>query len=193
MSLLDPNKLSGPIPGENITSDTRNYPWHRPPDITDLDEAIEYVLDDLTDTNLGLRSMAMLKTDVSVATVTDIIVTTGIGRGKWTPDFAILMAGPVARLLTIMAKQYGIDYTMGLDSGEGSEQAMLAEIINASPQKMHEVAMAVEAEAAQMQAEEGGAEDGGLMAPAPADEQAVMLGYGAEEEAAPEDMPEEEI
>jgi len=193
MSLLDPNKLSGPIPGENITSDTRNYPWHRPPDITDLDEAIEYVLDDLTETNLGLRSMAMLKTDVSVATVTDIIVTTGIGRGKWTPDFAILMAGPVARLLTIMAKQYGIDYTMGLDSGEGSEQAMLAEIINASPQKMQEVAMAVEAEAAQMQAEEGGAEEGGLMAPAPADEQAVMLGYGAEEEAAPEDMPEEEI
>jgi hypothetical protein len=52
--------------------------------------------------------------------------------------------------------------------------------------------MAVEAEAAQMQAEEGTGEEGGLMAPAPTDEQAMMLGYGAEE-AAPEDMPEEEI
>ena len=30
--------FDAPIAGENFTSDTRNYPWHRPPEITDYDD-----------------------------------------------------------------------------------------------------------------------------------------------------------
>ena len=29
-------KFDGPIPGENYTSEAKNYPWHRPPDETDF-------------------------------------------------------------------------------------------------------------------------------------------------------------
>ena len=35
-------EFDGPIPGENFTSETKNYPWHRPPEITDYDEALEF-------------------------------------------------------------------------------------------------------------------------------------------------------
>ncbi len=35
--------FEGPIPGENYTSDTKNYPWHRPPEFDDLDKAIDYI------------------------------------------------------------------------------------------------------------------------------------------------------
>ena len=34
---FNPAQPSGPIPGENFTSDERNYPWHRPPEYTDTD------------------------------------------------------------------------------------------------------------------------------------------------------------
>ena len=40
--------LDGPIPGANYTSDTKNYPWHRPPDFTNLDDAIEDSVKKLT-------------------------------------------------------------------------------------------------------------------------------------------------
>ena len=33
-----------PIPGANYTSDTRNYPWHRPSDITTYDEAVSVLV-----------------------------------------------------------------------------------------------------------------------------------------------------
>ena len=39
-----PHVFDGPIPGANFTSDERNWPWHRAPDITDTDEALETIL-----------------------------------------------------------------------------------------------------------------------------------------------------
>jgi hypothetical protein len=107
--------FDGPIPGENYTSDTKNYPWHRPPEITDFDEAVAYSIKNLTDPEYGFQFMSILEGGYSIATAADIFVTQGIGDGKWTPDFALLLAGPVARTLDIMAKSYGIKAEMGAD------------------------------------------------------------------------------
>jgi hypothetical protein len=107
--------FEGPIPGENYTSDTKNYPWHRPPEITDFDEAVAYSIKNLTDPEYGFQFMSILEAGYSIATATDIFVTQGIGDGKWTPDFALLLAGPVARTLDIMSKSYGIKAEMGAD------------------------------------------------------------------------------
>ena len=35
-------KLDAPIAGANYAADTRNYPWHRPPDITEYDEGCSF-------------------------------------------------------------------------------------------------------------------------------------------------------
>ena len=40
---FDPAQPSGPIPGENFTSDERNYPWHRPPEYTDMDLSLIHI------------------------------------------------------------------------------------------------------------------------------------------------------
>ena len=33
-----------PIAGANYAADTRNYPWHRPPDIVSYDEGVDYLI-----------------------------------------------------------------------------------------------------------------------------------------------------
>lgn len=106
--------VQGPIPGENFTSDRKNYPWHRPPQHTDLDTAIEDVYKRLMgdeEVSTGVLTMIEMGTDIS--TVTDMIVHQGIGAGKWTPDFALLLAGPVAHIIYLMAKGYGLDPQLG--------------------------------------------------------------------------------
>lgn len=105
----------GPIPGENYTSDTRNYPWHRPPEITDMDKAIEASIKQLSTTKGSYGLLNTLQAGVTIVQAADMFVTSGIGQGKWTPDFAILLAGPVAKMMEIMAKDAGIKYNMGLD------------------------------------------------------------------------------
>ena len=106
MSLINPSQPNAPIPGANYTSDTRNYPWHRPPDITSTDEALEHIMEVLTETDAGKRYMSLIESGTSIASITDIVVTLAVGRGKFSIDFAILIAGPVTRMLEIMAKSY---------------------------------------------------------------------------------------
>lgn len=106
---------SGPIPGENYTSDTKNYPWHRPPEVTSLDQGIELAGKQLMSEDSGQGLITMLSVGLDVATLTDIFVTSGIGAGKWTPDFAILLAGPVSHIIQLLAKANGIDPDLGID------------------------------------------------------------------------------
>lgn len=110
--------FEGPIPGENYTSDTKNYPWHRPPEFTDLDEAIEASFKKLTGEEESISLLTMVEMGIDIATLTDMFVTAGIGAGKWTPDFAIILAGPVSHIIYLMAKGYGLDCDLGLDDGK---------------------------------------------------------------------------
>lgn len=180
--------FDAPIPGENYTSDTKNYPWHRPPEITDYDTAIEFAMTGLMDEDTSVTYMTLLESGVDVVTATDIFVTLGIGAGQWTPDMAVLIAGPVSRILEIMAKHHGIDFKLGT---EVSPPRVTAAYLNAIRQEAEMGAEgAPEEELVPMptQPEMSGAM-GGLGAPAPKDEQDAMLGYGPEEEMP---MPEEE-
>lgn len=108
-------KFDGPIPGENYTSNTKNYPWHRPPEITDMDKAIEESIKKMTSRKGAYSLLNMLQAGVTIVQAADMFVTSGVMQGKWTVDFAILLAGPVARMMEIMAKDAGITFALGLD------------------------------------------------------------------------------
>lgn len=107
--------FAAPIPGANYTSDTKNYPWHRPPEVTNLDDAIELAFKKLTEENAASGLLTMIEMGSTIAELTHTFVLSGIGAGKWTPDFAILLAGPVSHIIYLMAKGYGLDPDMGID------------------------------------------------------------------------------
>lgn len=108
-------KINGPIPGENYTSNTKNYPWHRPPEITDIDAGIEAAIKQLSTRKGAYGLLNNLQAGVTVVQAADMFITSGIGAGKWAVDLGILLAGPVARMMEIMAKDAGIEFAMGLD------------------------------------------------------------------------------
>lgn len=104
----------GPIPGENYTSDTRNYPWHREPDIKDLDEAVDLFIEKVVkDPKRGPGVVAMLDLGVPISDIASIFVKQGLMNGKWTVDYAIMVAGPIARIIQMMANHAEIEYTTG--------------------------------------------------------------------------------
>lgn len=109
------DKPNGPIPGENYTSDTRNYPWHRPPETTDIDGGIMAAMQQLTQKEATYNLLNTLQLGVSVVEATTMFVISGVGAGKWTVDHAILLAGPIAKIMQIMADSAGIKYQMGLE------------------------------------------------------------------------------
>lgn len=107
--------LDGPIPGENFTSDTRNYPWHRPPEYTEPDEAVEYAIGVMTEEEGSVAIISMLEMGISVAAIADMILTKGLMMGKWSMDLSILIAGPVAHVIVLLAKGRDVEYDLGID------------------------------------------------------------------------------
>lgn len=107
--------MSGPIPGENYTSDTKNYPWHRPPEFDDVDKAIEHVAQKLTSEDVSMHVLTLVEQGFKISTITDMFLTSGMGKGKWTMDMALLMAGPVAHILCLMCAAEDIEYDLGVD------------------------------------------------------------------------------
>jgi len=189
-------EFKAPIPGANFTADTRNYAWHRPPDITNYDEAVDYYLKKMDEEQETELIAAMLQIDVHITTIVSGLLMQGISKGKLPIDLAILIAGPLARYIEIVAKSMNIKYEMGVEDKDRIQ--ITPTLLRASlglledddeeidQQEMAEAAMAPEEDA------------GGLMsAPPPedataatTDEQAAMLG---DDELEPEMPAEEEV
>lgn len=134
-----PAQMTGPIPGENYTSDTKNYPWHRPPEITDLDQAIDVISAKLMDEEASAGIVTMLQTGATIAEITDMFLTSGIGAGKWTPDFALLLAGPTSHILYLMAKGYGIKCELGIDAPKNTMTKSFFEGMKVEEDKVKEI------------------------------------------------------
>ena len=92
-------QLDAPIPGENFTSDTKNMPWHRPPDLIEYDDAIDYFFRRLEEPDQMEMTFAMIGIDAHITTIVSTILLQAIRVGKISIDLAILIAGPLLELL----------------------------------------------------------------------------------------------
>jgi hypothetical protein len=135
-----PSPMDAPIPGENYTSDTKNYAWHRPPEHTDMDAAIEASFKKLTEDENASGLLTMLEMGATVAELTQTFVISGIGAGKWTPDFALLMAGPISNIIYLMAKGFDIDCDMGLEKKNKAPTTAFFKAAQKDKEKIKEVA-----------------------------------------------------
>ena len=179
LRFLDPSYADGPIPGENHTTDERNYPWHRAPDFTDTDDALDYVVESLVDTREGFMYMNLIELDISIAACVDMILTKGISEGRWSIDFAIILAGPVARVVEIMAKSFELEYDLGVDdpkdyvlTAAGAKQQM-----QRAAGKLKERIVGIKATAPETTPEGVSELDEGQGLMAAPNEQDEMLGY----------------
>jgi len=109
---------NGPIPGENYTSDTKNYPWHQPPEFTDLNKALDMLAKKITKFEVANGILTIIELGFPLVRITDMLITAGISEGKWTPDFALLIAGPLTKMIETIAIAFDIEYTVGIDDEE---------------------------------------------------------------------------
>jgi len=176
--------FDAPIAGANYAADTRNYPWHRPPDLVNYDEGVDYLIQKMNEPQELELVYALLDIDAHVSTIVSSLLMQGISRGKFSIDLAILMAGPIARYIGILADEQDIKYNMGV----GDEDR-----VSITPTSL-KLALGIldndgEEETLEVLSEVPVMQEGGLMgAPtgddmaASEDEQAAMLGMVEEEE-----------
>jgi len=105
---------SGPINGANLTAETRNYPWHRNAEVTEFNGAVSRVIADLDNDREGELVHSLLEIEMPVGDIASNILLRQVAKGVLPIDLAILIAGPVARYIEIIAKDNGMPAKMDM-------------------------------------------------------------------------------
>lgn len=182
-SKSDREKFDGPIPGENFTSNTKNYPWHRPPTHTSLDDVVGSIVNNLNKPEKTAFVIALMETGESILDIVTGLTRIAVAKGRISIDMGILAAGPMARMIEVIAEKAEIEFDRGW---EQQPRVITAEMLRARGGKVNPDDVdesVVETSNPEKVLEEL---DEGLMAmsdePAPEEQQQEMLGATTDED-----------
>lgn len=110
--------MYGPIPGENLLSDKTNQPWHSPPEMTDINDCLDKIIEKLSDFKVTKSLLALSEIGIPLYRIAMNVSLEGVSAGKWTIDMAILLAGPITKVLEITCENFDIPYDLGIEEEE---------------------------------------------------------------------------
>lgn len=115
--------LNGPIPGQSLTVEPKNFAWERPPEISDPEEAIQMHITRLSDPDLLEDALNLLEfEDLDIQTVVKGIMRGAVANGIHSIDVALIAAPVVHEFLKQAAKAVGIDAEDGFEDKNTKKQ-----------------------------------------------------------------------
>lgn len=112
-----------PIPGQSLTVEPKNFPWERPPEITDPEEAIQMHITRLSDPD---TLQALLDTvefnGVDAHTITKGILRGAVSNGIHSIDTALLAAPVVHEFIKKAAHTAGLTVEDGFEDMEAKKR-----------------------------------------------------------------------
>ncbi len=119
--------LNRPIPGQGPTTDPENpMPWEKPPEITELQEGLQYVFGRLIEPKIYISIMDVIDDGTPLMDVVQGILFKGFTEGKWNPDLMMLLAEPTAYMLMALAERANIDFKIyrGEEEDDNEEETL---------------------------------------------------------------------
>lgn len=100
--------IDGPIPGESLTKPVGGAAYERPVQFSDMNDALEYLFDRLTDPKQVTRMVAIMRAGAPAEAVARTMLMAGFMQGKWTVDLALLLGPTVLRMIVAVAIRAGV-------------------------------------------------------------------------------------
>lgn len=176
--------IKAPIQGENLTVNSKNYAWHRPPQYPEFDRAFEYFVDDAIANERRLTAgMTLVMGGVPATAAVSSLLITMVKDGRISPDMSLLLAGPAFKVFTRMLDLAGVDYLSGFETTQETADfyRKMEEEGVTSPSKPLPKEIQKEAQELAEQVDEAlDIPSGGLMGAKPKDEELVDMDLSPE-------------
>ena len=132
--------LNRPIPGQGLTNDPDNpWPWEKPPEITNLEDGVQYVFGRLIEPEAYSSIMNVIDDGTPLMDVTQGILFKGFTEGKWNPDLMMLLAEPTAYMLMALAERADIDFKVYRGEEEDDDDEATLFNVEVDKQKLKEL------------------------------------------------------
>lgn len=126
---VDP--FDAPIPGESLTSDPSTpKPWERPPQFTDVNEALHEIFMRVTDEEVYGDLMDAIREGTPIDMIVQTVLFKGYMNGAWNTDLLLTLIEPTMYIIIALAEQNKImDYKVyageEIDLDEKEQVSML--------------------------------------------------------------------
>lgn len=133
------DSFSAAPPGISLTDDNSKWPWGRPAEIVDPDEALDRAIESIIEPKNKQELFKLLMVGVSVEVLVEGMLFQGFRDGKYTPDVGLLIKGPLGIIIADMAEEEGIPYRLfendnTLEAGEMDDETFARMMKDNNPQ-----------------------------------------------------------
>lgn len=139
MAFRETSDFDTPIPGMSLTHELGARPWQTPPEFVSIEEALDFYIPRLTDTNYMGRLIDIIETKIPLTSIADTLTLGGVMQGLHTIDVAVLVNPILVELMEGIAKNAEIDYVVGDD--EGMEDTPDSMLVKKAMQKIDNIDM----------------------------------------------------
>ena len=145
--------FDAPIPGQSLTDEPGKWAWEKPPEITDVDEAVESIVTPILEDPQKLEQIdKLMMTGLPIESIVNTLAFTGFAEGKWTPDVAELIKPPLSAFFIIRAKEENIPAILYNnpegDAGGMSDDLAMESMREGNPDAFNHLQQQVKAERA---------------------------------------------
>ena len=116
-------KLTGPIPGESLTSELGNRPYEQPPLYPSVEKALAWHLDRLSKDDNMNDLLFLVDQGFPISTFVDSLTTKAVMEGYHTIDVSQLISPVIHTYIKEAAQSAGVKYTEWDGPSEEEKQA----------------------------------------------------------------------
>ena len=102
--------LMAAVPGQSLTDYPKNYPWERPPEMTDPNDAIKFHIDRIADEDVIDNVLDLLEFGVPAKTLSESMMTAAVGSGIHSIDVSLIIEPIVRDFMMKAADMAGVNY-----------------------------------------------------------------------------------
>ena len=119
------------FPGQSLTAEPKNAPYENPPQLTKPEEAVEFHLERLTETDRMDALMDALELDFSVVELTEGLLRGAVMDGRHTVDVSLIIAPIIHEFIRTSAEKSGVEFIEFDDSEEEEQRDSVRYQVNA--------------------------------------------------------------
>ena len=117
MALFD-----APIPGQSLTTEPKNAPFERPPEIVNPEEALMVHLERLNDVDKMEAIVFAVDLGIDVQTITKGILRSAVMEGIHSIDVSLIIAPAVHSFIASTLDAVGVEYDDGFEDKEEAKR-----------------------------------------------------------------------
>jgi len=122
--------FNAPVPGMSLTHELGGRPWQTPPEMTTVEEVIDYYTERMATEVFKKELISVLEMDVPVSVISDTMLQASVMQGLHTIDVAVLVAPIIMEFIMLIGDSEGIKYQTGLEETEEPSKARINKAIS---------------------------------------------------------------